>query len=211
MFRTWEIVSFSNTKTVSGNTTSVSVLSIWRNLRQFPKFTTKTSREQLVTPSTTIHDTDWWVWGYAQIMATTKLVASGQQRQSSKHAFLVNNAVCGVLRRRFTLNSLHAAYSHLSGSGSKPNVNGRLPKTAFQRTFALLYSVERTKEEHHGPPTIADFLKLIKSAYKSLWFKPDPRSAYLEACSVESDPLQYLREPPSGKFFAGSSGWLVQA
>ena len=70
----------------------------------------------------------------------------------------------------------------------------------------LAYAVERTKEEYSWPPTIADFLKLINTAYKAYGL-PDPRAAYLEACACRTDPLQYKWTHPA-VFFAGSeAGW----
>ncbi|MBR7888348.1 hypothetical protein J9B83_05265 [Marinomonas sp. A79] len=105
-----------------------------------------------------------------------------------------------------------AIYTHKFASAYSTTDEVKLAKRewaialkGFQEPL-LAYAVERTKEVHPWPPTIADFLKLINTAYKAYGLA-DPRSAYLEACACRSDPLMYKWSHPS-VFFAGSEvGW----
>ncbi|NVK73531.1 hypothetical protein C0J08_15275 [Marinomonas sp. CT5] len=105
-----------------------------------------------------------------------------------------------------------AIYTHKFASAYSTTDEVKLAKRewaialkGFQEPL-LAYAVERTKEIHAWPPTIADFLKLINTAYKAYGL-PDPRTAYLEACACRTDPLQYKWSHPA-VFFAGSdAGW----
>ena len=95
-----------------------------------------------------------------------------------------------------------AIYTHKFASAYSTTDEVKLAKRewaialkGFQEPL-LAYAVERTKEVHSWPPTIADFLKLINTAYKAYGLV-DPRSAYLEACACRTDPLQYKWSHPA--------------
>lgn len=70
----------------------------------------------------------------------------------------------------------------------------------------LAFAVERVKETYAWPPTIAEFLQLIKSAY-SVYGLPSPREAYLEACQCRINPLEF-RWRHAVVYHAGAkAGW----
>ncbi|MCB5160794.1 replication protein P [Marinomonas algarum] len=105
-----------------------------------------------------------------------------------------------------------AIYTHKFASAYSTTDEVKLAKRewaialkGFQEPL-LAHAVERTKEVHPWPPTIADFLKLISTAYKAYGLR-DPRSAYLEACGCRSDPLQYKWSHPAVFFAASDVGW----
>ncbi|WP_249411602.1 replication protein P [Marinomonas sp. A3A] len=138
--------------------------------------------------------------GYANAGNTSR--ESGPTEAEQQTRILVN-----MLFARFK-----AIYTHKFASAYSTTDEVKLAKRewaialkGFQEPL-LAYAVERTKEEHTWPPTIADFLKLINTAYKAYGL-PDPRAAYLEACTCRTDPLQY-KWSHNAVFFAGSqAGW----
>lgn len=70
----------------------------------------------------------------------------------------------------------------------------------------LAYAVEKAKEAHAWPPTIAEFLKLINTAYTAFGI-PAPRAAYLEACQCRVNPLEF-RWSHAAVYHAGAkTGW----
>jgi hypothetical protein len=154
-----------------------------------------------VTPSTTSTTQTGEYGGYASDNGNTTR-GSGPTEAEQQTRVLVN-----MLFARFK-----AIYTHKFASAYSNPDEVKLAKRewaialkGFQEPL-LAYAVERTKEEHSWPPTIADFLKLISTAYKAYGLA-DPRSAYLEACSCRTDPLQYKWSHPA-VFFAGSqAGW----
>lgn len=70
----------------------------------------------------------------------------------------------------------------------------------------LAYAVERSKETYAWPPTIAEFIKLINSAYKAYGLD-DPRKAYLEASRCRSNPLEFSWSHPATYFAGAAVGW----
>lgn len=162
----------------------------------------KPLENKLVTPSTTstTQTGEYGSGAYANSGHTAR--ESGPTEAEQQTRVLVN-----MLFARFK-----AIYTHKFASAYSTTDEVKLAKRewaialkGFQEPL-LAYAVERTKEVHSWPPTIADFLKLINTAYKAYGLV-DPRSAYLEACACRTDPLQYKWSHPA-VFFAGSEvGW----
>ncbi|MGO2354321.1 MAG: replication protein P [Marinomonas foliarum] len=156
----------------------------------------KPLENKLATPSTT---STTQTGEYSSAGATRD---SGPTEAEQQTRVLVN-----MLFARFK-----AIYTHKFASAYSTTDEVKLAKRewaialkGFQEPL-LAYAVERTKEVHAWPPTIADFLKLINTAYKAYGLS-DPRSAYLEACACRTDPLRYKWSHPA-VFFAGSeAGW----
>lgn len=153
----------------------------------------KPLENRLATPSTT---------------STTQTGEYGAARESGPtEAEQQTRVLVNMLFARFK-----AIYTHKFASAYSTTDEVKLAKRewaialkGFQEPL-LAYAVERTKEVHAWPPTIADFLKLINTAYKAYGLA-DPRTAYLEACACRTDPLQYKWSHPA-VFFAGSdTGW----
>ena len=72
----------------------------------------------------------------------------------------------------------------------------------------LAFAVERVKETYAWPPTIAEFLKLIHTAYR-VYGLPSPREAYLEACQCRINPLEFRWSHPAIYHAGAKTGWYA--
>lgn len=70
----------------------------------------------------------------------------------------------------------------------------------------LAFAVERVKETYAWPPTIAEFLKLIHTAY-GVYGLPSPKEAYLEACQCRINPLEFHWSHAAIYHAGAKTGW----
>ncbi|MBJ7551286.1 hypothetical protein JHD44_11385 [Marinomonas ostreistagni] len=105
-----------------------------------------------------------------------------------------------------------AIYTHKFASAYATTEEVKLAKRewaialkGFQEPL-LAYAVERTKERYAWPPTISEFLAVIQTAYKAYGL-PEPRQAYLEACSCRHNPREKRWSHPAVYFAGAETGW----
>lgn len=137
----------------------------------------------------------------------TSTTQTGREQEQSNEAEQKTRVLVNMLFARFK-----AIYTHKFASAYSTADEVKLAKRewaiavkGFQEPL-LAYAVEKTKEVYAWPPTIAEFLKLINTAYNAYGLL-DPRSAYLEACRCRSDPLTYKWSHPVVYFAASQTGW----
>ncbi|TBR44315.1 hypothetical protein CBF23_003060 [Marinomonas agarivorans] len=105
-----------------------------------------------------------------------------------------------------------AIYTHKFASAYSSSDDVKLAKREWAIAIKglpeplLAFAVERVKETCAWPPTIAEFLQLINTAY-SVYGLPSPREAYLEACQCRINPLEF-RWSHAVVYHAGAkAGW----
>ncbi len=127
--------------------------------------------------------------------------------QASTEAEQRTRVLVNMLFARFK-----AIYTHKFASAYATTEEVKLAKRewaialkGFQEPL-LAYAVERTKERYAWPPTISEFLAVIQTAYKAYGL-PEPRQAYLEACSCRHNPREKHWTHPAVYFAGSETGW----
>lgn len=79
-------------------------------------------------------------------------------------------------------------------------------KTVTEDRLAL--ALHKCKEKYAWPPSIAEFLKLLKPSPQDFGLL-DPRQAYLEACSIRHNPREARWSHPAIYFAARDTGFYL--
>ncbi len=72
----------------------------------------------------------------------------------------------------------------------------------------LALALHKCKEKHSWPPSIAEFIQLLKPAPEEFGL-PDTRKAYLEACSIRHNPREANWSHPAVYFASRDTGFYL--
>lgn len=139
--------------------------------------------------------------------STTQTGSEREPTQAQQEAEQRTRVLVNMLFARFK-----AIYTHKFASAYASTEEVKLAKRewaialkGFQEPL-LAYAVERTKEKYAWPPTISEFLSVIQTAYRAYGL-PEPRRAYMEACSCRHKPQEKAWSHPAVYFAGAETGW----